>query len=148
MEATRRAALCTLAGVAPFGWMDGAPAGESPAPKPSAKIARIWHGRTPLARADEYRQYLFDAGVRKIAAIPGNLGVQMLMRKTAQEGEFMVVSYWDAIADIEGFAGPAYERVRDLPRDDEFLIAKETRVRHFALDAEFWRDGRGASPSP
>jgi heme-degrading monooxygenase HmoA len=138
MEATRRSALCALAGVTSAGWTDAAPVGESPALPP--KIARIWHGRTPLARAEEYRQYLFEAGVCKIAAIPGNLGVQMLMRKTAQEGEFMVVSYWDAIADVEGFAGAAYERVRDLPRDDEFLIDKETQVRHFALDAEFWRD--------
>ena len=139
MDATRRAALCALAGVTSAGWTGAALGAEGSALKPSPKIARIWHGRTSLARAEEYRQYLFEAGVRKIAAIPGNRGVQMMMRETPQEGEFMVVSYWDAIADIEGFAGPAYERVRDLPRDDEFLIDKETRVRHFTLDAEFWR---------
>lgn len=139
MDAARRGALCTLAGVTPAGWTDAALAGEGPAVATSPKIARIWHGRTPLARAEEYREYLFEAGVRKIAAIPGNRGVQMMMRETPQEGEFMVVSYWDTIADVEGFAGPAYERVRDLPRDDEFLIAKETRVRHFPLDAEFWQ---------
>ena len=32
------------------------------------KIARIWHGRTAAARADEYKQYLFDLGVKKIAS--------------------------------------------------------------------------------
>ena len=119
-------------------------AGEGPAFSPSPKIARIWRGRTPLALADAYRQYLFDAGVRKIAAIPGNRGVQMMMRRTAQEAEFMVVSYWDTIEAVQAFAGPAYEQVRDLPRDDEFLIAKETQARHFDLDVDFW----GAIPSP
>jgi heme-degrading monooxygenase HmoA len=105
----------------------------------SPGIARIWRGRTPRALADEYRQYLFDAGVRKIAGIPGNRGVHMMMRKTADEGEFMVVSYWDTIEAVKGFAGAAYESVRDLPRDDEFLIDKETQVRHFTLDVDFWR---------
>jgi heme-degrading monooxygenase HmoA len=118
-------------------------ASHSPALSPSPKIARIWQGRTPLALADEYRQYLFDAGVRKIAAIPGNRGVQMMMRRTAQAAEFMVVSYWDNIEAVQGFAGPAYEQVRDLPRDDEFLIAKEAQARHFDLDVDF----RGAIPS-
>ena len=76
-------------------------ASDIPALSPSPGIARIWHGRTPLALA--------DAGVRKIAAIPGNRGVRMVMRKTSQEGEFLVVSYWDAIEAVERFAGPAYE---------------------------------------
>jgi heme-degrading monooxygenase HmoA len=139
MDGARRGALCALAGVSSTDWTDAAWAGERPARAPLPRLARIWHGRTPLARAEDYRNYLFEAGVLEIAAIPGNRGVQMMMRKTAQQGEFMVVSYWDRIEDVEGFAGPAYERVRDLPRDDEFLIAKETQVRHFALDADFWR---------
>ena len=116
-----------------------APAAEGPALSSSPKIARIWRGRTPLVRADEYRQYLLDAGVTKIAAIPGNRGVQMMMRRTAQEAEFMVVSYWDTIEAIKAFSGPNYEQVRDLPRDDEFLIAKDTQARHFELDVNFWR---------
>jgi heme-degrading monooxygenase HmoA len=113
---------------------------QGPALSPSPKIARIWHGRTSLARAEEYRQYLFDAGVTKIAAISGNRGVQMMMRETPEEAEFMVVSYWDTIEAVKAFAGAAYEQVRDLPRDDEFLIAKETQVRHFQLEADFRRD--------
>ena len=126
MEATRPGGLRALAT-------------EGPALAQTPKIARIWRGRTPLARAEEYRRYLFDAGVRKIAGLPGNRGVQLMMRKTASEGEFMVVSYWDSIDAIKGFAGAAYENVRDLPRDAEFLIDKETRVRHFELDVDFWQ---------
>ena len=41
-------------------------------------VARIWHGKTPAAKADEYTHYLFDAGIKKIAAIRGNRGVQMM----------------------------------------------------------------------
>ena len=126
MDATTPAAFHTLAV-------------EGPALSSSPKIARIWQGRTPLVRADEYRQYLFDAGVTKIAAIPGNRGVQMMMRTTAQEAEFVVVSYWETIEANKAFSGSNYEQVRDLPRDGEFLIAKDTLARHFDLDVDFRR---------
>jgi len=41
-------------------------------------IARIWRGRTLAAEADAYTAYLHEAGVRKMAAIPGNRGAQLL----------------------------------------------------------------------
>jgi heme-degrading monooxygenase HmoA len=139
MIATRRTTLCALAGVSAAGWAAATLAAEGPVLVDKPKIARIWHGRTPVGRADEYRQYLFDAGVKKIASIPGNRGVQIMMRKASDEAEFMVVSYWDSIDAIKGYAGATYERVHDLPRDNEFLIDKETLVRHFELDVNFWQ---------
>ena len=102
-------------------------------------VARIWHGRTPAEKADEYRQYLFEVGVKKIATLPGNRGVQMMMSKTAEQGEFMVISYWDSIDAIKGYAGAEYTKVHDLPRDREFLIDQETLVRHFELDVNLWQ---------
>ncbi len=44
---------------------------------PRAGIARVWHGRTSAARADEYYSYLMEAGIRKTQAVHGNLGVQV-----------------------------------------------------------------------
>jgi heme-degrading monooxygenase HmoA len=137
-DETRRSALCALAAASVTGWATAALAGEGPVVADKPKVARVWHGRTPLARADEYRQYLFDSGVLKIAKIPGNLGVQMMMRKTADEAEFMVISYWGSIDAIKGYAGAGYEHVHDLPRDAEFLIDKEKLVRHFELDVNYW----------
>jgi heme-degrading monooxygenase HmoA len=75
--------------------------------------------------------------VRRIAAVPGNRGVQMMCSRSGDAAEFVVVSYWDSIEAIKGYAGATYEQVRDLPRDDEFLIGKETLVRHFELDVDF-----------
>lgn len=43
-----------------------------------ARVARIWQGRTTAARADEYERYVYDSGIRKIAATAGNLGVQLM----------------------------------------------------------------------
>jgi heme-degrading monooxygenase HmoA len=137
MEIARRDALRGLLGAGALMWTAEGEAATGPTFADKPGIARVWHGRTPLARADEYRQYLFDAGVKKIASLPGNRGVQMWMRKSEAEAEFMIVSYWDSVGAIKGYAGPTYENVHDLPRDNEFLIDKETKVRHFEIEVNF-----------
>jgi heme-degrading monooxygenase HmoA len=139
MDATRRNAICALVGASAAGWSAPSHAEGGPALESKPRIARIWHGRTPAARAEEYRQYIFEAGIKKIASLPGNRGVQLMVKTSAEEGEFMVVSYWDSIEAIKGYAGADYTRVHDLPRDDEFLIEKEKLVRHFELDVNFWQ---------
>ena len=75
-------------------WIVEAHAAGTPALAEHPMVARIWHGRTPAAKADEYRQYLFDVGIKKIASLPGNRGVQMMVSKTAEQGDFTVISYW------------------------------------------------------
>jgi heme-degrading monooxygenase HmoA len=140
MEPTRRHMLELAIGtVGAMGMAGEADAASIPVLADSPMVARIWHGRTPAGKADEYRQYLFDVGVKKIASLPGNRGVQMMVSKADEQAEFMVVSYWDSIAAIQGYAGAEYTKVHDLPRDKEFLIDMETRVRHFQLDVNLWQ---------
>src|SRR5205807_10173236 len=75
-------------------------------------IARIWQGRTQAARAEEYTTYLYEAGVTKIAAIPGNRGVQMVRLVRDGVAEFEVLSYWDSLDAVRLFAGDDIEKVR------------------------------------
>jgi heme-degrading monooxygenase HmoA len=139
MDSTRRGLTGMVAAMAASGWVSEASAAGAPTLADHPMVARLWHGRTPADKADEYRQYLFDVGVKKIASLPGNRGVQMMMSKTADQGEFMVVSYWDSIEAIKGYAGEEYTKVHDLPRDKEFLIDHEPLVRHFDLPVNFWQ---------
>jgi heme-degrading monooxygenase HmoA len=139
MEPTRRSLMGVLIGATASGALTQSLAASAPAMAEHPMVARIWHGRTPADKADEYRQYLFDVGIKKIATLPGNRGVQMMMNRTAEQGEFMVISYWDSIDAIKGYAGADYTRVHDLPRDKEFLIDQETLVRHFELDVNLWQ---------
>ena len=139
MEPTRRTLMGVLAGAAAAVAIGEARAANVPVLTDHPMVARIWHGRTPADKADEYKQYLFDVGVKKIATLPGNRGVQLMANKNAEQGEFMVVSYWDSIEAIKGYAGENYTRVHDLPRDKEFLIDMETLVHHFDLDVNLWQ---------
>ncbi len=128
-------ALCTGAGVA-------ARAAErrddtaKPGPRGTALIARVWHGKTPREKADEYEKYL-GAAVRKFPSIRGNLGYQLMRLDGGPEGdaytEFQVVSYWESLDAIRAYAGDDVTRTHDLPRDHEFLVGMEPRVRNYAI---------------
>jgi heme-degrading monooxygenase HmoA len=109
-----------------------------------ADVARIWRGRVPRARADEYEKYL-GAGVEKIRTIAGNKGVQTFRRDEKDATEFIVISYWPDRASIRAFAGDDIEKVHELPRDKEFLIEPGT-VRHFDIVTDVRGGWRNSDP--
>jgi heme-degrading monooxygenase HmoA len=96
-------------------------------------IARIWHGRTPTSKADEYYAYLKEAGINKIEKIEGNLGAQVLRRTEDKTTEFTVISYWESREAIKKFAGEDIEKTHFLPKDPEYLLELEPKVKHFEV---------------
>jgi len=102
--------------------------------KKQARVARMWRGRVPNARAAEYQKYLDESGVQKLRAIKDNLGTQMFRRDLGDgTTEFVVISYWPSRDAIHAYAGADIEKVHDLPRDKEFLIEPEKVVRHYDI---------------
>ncbi len=101
-------------------------------PGPSARIARVWHGRTPNAKAEEYTHYLGEK-IQKFRTLPGNLGYQMMRETVGDETHFMVISYWEARDAIRAYAGEDIRQVHPLPRDAEFLIEPEQTVMNYDL---------------
>ena len=98
-----------------------------------AAVARMWRGRVPHARADEYQKYLEEAGIQKLRAIKDNLGVQMFRRDEGDATEFVVISYWPNRDAIHAYAGADIEKVHELPRDKEFLIDPPGTLKHYDI---------------
>ena len=103
------------------------------APQPRTVIARMWHGRVLTAKADEYYLYLKEAGIDRIKAIQGNLGAQVMRRNNGRETEFMVISYWESTEAIKKFAGEDIEKTHFLPKDPQYLLELEPKVKHFGV---------------
>jgi heme-degrading monooxygenase HmoA len=105
-------------------------------------VARAWHGKTPRAKANEYEHYL-AAAIKKFPSIKGNLGYQLMRLDGGPDGdqytEFQVISYWESLDSIQAYAGKDVRRTHDLPRDDEFLVAKEPFVRNYQLEVNALR---------
>jgi heme-degrading monooxygenase HmoA len=100
-------------------------------PSSGKAIARVWRGRTLQSKADAYEAYLNQAGVSKIRATPGNLGVYVMRRTEKDQAEFVVLSLWESLAAVQKFAGADYQKAVILPRDREYLIEVEPNVLHY-----------------
>jgi hypothetical protein len=103
------------------------------------RIARIWRGRTPRDRADDYASYLYEHGIRPLEERA--LGVQLLREDREDETEFITISYWESVDAMSRFAGPDPRRIHHLPRDPEFLIEIPTSVQVLDITWTFGSTG-------
>ena len=96
-------------------------------------IARIWHGVTEAAKADEYLDYLNETGVPDYRGTEGNRGVYVLRRIEDEEAHFLTLSLWDSMDDVKRFAGAEPERPKYYPADERSLLNFEPTVRHYEV---------------
>ena len=98
-------------------------------------VIRIWHGRTPQYRADEYAAFLEKRAISDYRATPGNLDVQILRRDDLDVSHFLTVTRWESEDAIRAFAGDEVLKARYYPEDKEFLLEFEPEVQHFTIVA-------------
>ena len=84
------------------------------------RIARIWRGRTPRDRADEYEAYNYEVGIKPL--IEKALAVQTFREDRQNETEFVTISYWESLEAMSRFTGGDPSRIHHLERDKDFLI--------------------------
>lgn len=96
-------------------------------------IARIWHGITPVAKADEYVEFLNKTGVKDYRATEGNLAAYVLRRIEGERAHFLTLTFWDSVESIKKFAGEDYEKARYYPEDKDFLLEFEEMVAHYEV---------------
>ena len=68
-------------------------------------IARIWHGRTPVEKADAYLEYIKTTGIEEYRSVEGNRG-QYILRKIDGDGDitdFTVLSFWESMDAVRAF---------------------------------------------
>lgn len=94
-------------------------------------IARIWHGRTALEKADAYLAFLEARALPDYRSIAGNRGAYVLRRLEGGVAHFLTLSLWDSMAAIEAFAGKDVLKAKYYPEDRDFLLEFESEVRHY-----------------
>lgn len=101
--------------------------------QPVTRIARTWHGRVPVDKADKYYQYLMRTGVKDYRSIEGNQGVFIFRRYEKGVAHFLLVTLWDSRDSIRAFAGTDIDRARYYPEDSEYLLELEPHVTHYEV---------------
>lgn len=98
-------------------------------------FARHWRGCTPREKKAEYLEYLKRTGVKSHRATPGNLGVRVLVREDGDRAEFLVISFWDSLESIKGFAGEDIGRAVFYPEDRDYLLELSPEILHYEVYA-------------
>ena len=96
-------------------------------------IARIWHGRTTTAKADEYLAFLKGRALPDYRGTQGNLAAYILRREEGDVTHFSTLTHWESREAIEAFAGADIARAKYYPEDSGFLLEFEPTVQHHEL---------------
>ena len=96
-------------------------------------IMRIWKGSTHRSDSDSYYEYLQETGVKEYRKTTGNHGVYVLRRNVDDLSEFLLLSLWDSVESIKGFAGSDYEKAVFYPEDAKYLLEFDKHVEHFEV---------------
>jgi heme-degrading monooxygenase HmoA len=96
-------------------------------------IARFWRGVVEESKADEFFSYVLQTGVKSLCATKGNQGVLVLRHSGEGYVEFVLISLWESFDAIRRFTGEDVEKAVYFPKDKDFLIKPESRVRHYEV---------------
>jgi heme-degrading monooxygenase HmoA len=98
-------------------------------------IARTWRGAVRPEDADAYLDYLEATGLKEYRETPGNRGVLALRRIDGDRCEYLIVSLWDSLDAVKGFAGEDLEQAVFYPEDDRFLVDRDLTSTHYEVVA-------------
>jgi hypothetical protein len=98
-------------------------------------IARMWHGMVSVSRADEYLDLMRWIALPEYLATRGNRGAWCLYRTEADITHFEMLTFWDDTDAIKRFAGDDFTMAKYYDFDSDYLIEKESGVRHYEVSS-------------
>jgi heme-degrading monooxygenase HmoA len=94
-------------------------------------ITRIWHGRTTVAKADEYLDLMRSIAIPDYRATPGNIGAYALRRIEGDVAHFLMLTFWESEGAIRAFAGDDINVAKYYAFDKNFLLEMEPASTHY-----------------
>jgi heme-degrading monooxygenase HmoA len=105
-------------------------------------IARVWSAQTTSANAPAYAAHLQGRVLPELRALVGYAGTALLQRATPDGVELVVITWWQSLEAIRGFAGVDVDQAVVADEAAALLTRFDRRVRHYELVVQ---DPPGAS---
>ena len=99
----------------------------------SGGILRLWKGRATAAKAGEYIRHASNTVFPEVQSLPGHRGAYLLRRSVDNSVEFTVLTLWDSMDAVRGFAGPDPERAVVEPAARAALSGFDETVTHYEV---------------
>ena len=100
-------------------------------------ISRQWRGLAKSSHADRYVEHLRAETFPALQEIPGFVSAAILRRNVPNGVEFLIVTTWESIDAIQGFAGTDVETAVVPPKVQEMMVEYDNRVRHYQIVTRF-----------
>lgn len=98
-------------------------------------IARIWHGKTKAEHFEEYSEFMRERAIPDYQKTDGFIRLSFLRRLEDDVAHFQLMTYWESLEVIKGFAGEDFELAKYYPEDTDYLLEFEERVVHYEVFA-------------
>lgn len=108
-------------------------------------IARFWSAQTTPAQAPAYADHLETHVVPALRKLDGYAGAVLLERNTSGTTEIIVITWWQSLEAIRGFAGADLEKAVVVDEAASRLTQFDHRARHFEIIVQ---DGLAFEASP
>jgi uncharacterized protein len=124
---------------------DGA-AGNAAVAPPAATasgggVLRLWKGRATTAKEGDYARHASQTVFPEVQSLPGHRGAYLLRRPVGRDVEFTVLTLWDSMDAVRGFAGPEPGKAVVEPAARAALSDFDETVTHYEIVAH---TGKGA----
>jgi heme-degrading monooxygenase HmoA len=96
-------------------------------------VIREWRARAAPSRSHAYARHFRDTLVPELRRVPGFLGASLSQRQIGERVEFLVLTRWQSMEAIRGFAGAAVGRAVVEPAAAATLIDFDDTVRHYDI---------------
>lgn len=96
-------------------------------------ILRMWKGQASVEKAEEYVQHATGTVFPKLGKIEGHRGAYLLRHSINRGVEFVVLTLWDSIEDIQKFSGEDVGRAVVEPEAQAILSGFDDFVTHFEV---------------
>ncbi len=96
-------------------------------------ITRIWHGKTPAAKADEYLNLMRTIAIPDYRSTPGNHGAYALRHIEGEIAHFLMITFWESEDAIHAFAGNDISVAKYYDFDKDFLLEMEPSAAHYEM---------------
>ena len=96
-------------------------------------IARLWRGQAMADNAEIYHRHVTGTVFPSLTAMRGHRGAYLLRRRIDDRVEFLAVTLWESIKDIEQFAGKDVDAANVEPHARAVLAEFDQFVRHFEV---------------
>jgi len=104
--------------------------------KPLHMIERHWKGIAKREMAKDYIIHLKNDTFKRLTTIRGFISAKILKREVAQGIEFLIVTKWQNVDAIRGFAGANIDIAVVPDHVQELMITYDKTVQHYGVDFE------------